>query len=489
MTLPGPVVTQSASPPPRSAPADVGVWFVVGLTEKGSSTAAVEIRSMAEYTRWLGGRVTYGALYDALETFFAEGGARAVVGRVVGPTPVSSSVNVFDQAGSTAPADVAIVATAKNPGVWGDSLNVEILAGGGAGTFVIVVSHDTLGELERSPDLVDRDAAVTWSQTSDNITITLGASNEDPRVQGPLSLAGGNDDRTNITDAQWLAALNRFAKDRGPGQVSAPGQATGTRHGQLLDHARLNNRFALLDLTDTNNTTTLLVQAAVNRLDVDGRYGAMFTPWAKIPGLTPGTTRTVPYSAVQAGLEARQAGLGRSANEPAAGDDGRARYALALSQDAFTDAQRETLNDQGVNVAIVLFDGVRTYGYRTCVDPYGALQDWLAMSNARLGMEISSKAYVIAEAFEFKQVDGAKHRISDYGAALVGMLLPYHRSGALYGATPEDAFIVDVGDSVNTPATIQARELHARLGLKMSPFGERVFVDISKVPLTQALTA
>jgi hypothetical protein len=482
VTLPGPVITQSATPPPRSAPADVGVWFVVGLTEKGSATGAVEIRSMAEYTRWLGNRVSYGALYDALETFFAEGGARAVVGRVVGPAALAATGNLFDQSGSTTPGDVALVASAKNPGDWGNLLNVEVIAGGGAGEFILIVSHDTLGELQRSPSLADRDAAVLWAQTSDYITISLGASNEDPRVQAPVSLAGGVDDRNNITDAQWLAALNLFGKDRGPGQVSAPAQTASVRHGQLLDHARANNRFAFIDHPDSAVVATLTGSAAFQRIDPDARFAASFAPWAIIPGLTPGTFRTVPYSAVQAGIEARNAGAGHSANEPSAGSLGKARYALGLSQVAWSDTNRELLNEAGVNVAIMLFGGVRTYGYRTLVDPNGVDKEWLPLSNARLAMEIAARAYVIAEDFEFKQIDGAKKTITDYNGALVGMLLP------LYGATPDDAFIVDTGDSVNTPTTIQARELRARLGLKMSQFGERVFVDIAKVPLTQALT-
>jgi uncharacterized protein len=487
MPLPGPVITQSSTPPTRSAPTDIGVWFVAGLTEKGQ-LVPIEIHSMADYVAKLGARVSYGVLYDALEAFFAEGGDTAVVSRVVGPAPVSATVNVFDQSGSVVPGDVALVATAESPGDWANALNVNILAGDQGGEFKVQVTHDTDTTVnETSPSLVDRDAAVAWSQTSAYIRLTLGASNEDPRVQGPLSLATGTDDRASIVDAQWLAALNRFSKDLGPGQVSAPGRSTAAGHSQLLSHAQANNRFALVDFADTATVATLTAAAAANRALATARYGGGFAPWATIPGSTPGTTRLVPYSAIQAGLEARNAATGRSANEPAAGELGKARYAIGLSQLAWTDTDRTTLNDNGVNVARVMFDGVRSYGYRTFVDPNGALQDWVALSGARLAMQLSALAYQIAEGFEFRQIDGAKHTISEFGGALTGMLLPFYDQGALFGSTPEEAFLVDVGDSVNTPATIAARELRARLAVRMSPFAERVLIDIAKVPTTQAL--
>jgi hypothetical protein len=211
--------------------------------------------------------------------------------------------------------------------------------------------------------------------------------------------------------------------------------------------------YAVLDLADVATAATLRTAALALRGDTDDRYAGAFAPWAVIPGLTLGTTRLVPYSAIQAGLEARQAAAGKTANEAAAGehdDAGLARYAIGLSQAAWSDADRELLNDAGVNVARVMFGGVRTYGYRTLVDPLGQRRDWLALSNARLNMQIAALANEIAEDFEFRQIDGAKHTISQFGGALAGMLLPFWETGALFGETFDDAALVDVGDKVMT---------------------------------------
>lgn len=50
-----------------------------------------------------------------------------------------------------------------------------------------------------------------------------------------------------------------------------------------------------------------------------------------------------------------------------------------------------------------------------------------------------------------------------------------------------EAFIVDVGDSVNTPDTLANLELHADISLRMSPFAELILLSIFKVAVSQNL--
>jgi hypothetical protein len=45
---------------------------------------------------------------------------------------------------------------------------------------------------------------------------------------------------------------------------------------------------------------------------------------------------------------------------------------------------------------------------------------------------------------------------------------PHFDAGELFGATPGDAYNVDV-TSVNTPTTLAAGQLHARVGFRASP--------------------
>lgn len=483
MTRPGTVVEVVDQTLPRSVPTRTDAWFITGFTEKGPVGEAIKVRSMERLIALTGNRVAYGYVYDAAETFFREGGSLIYLSRVVGPTPVKASAKLFDQAGSADPADVALVATAKNPGGWENGLNVEVTVSGA--DFRILVTHDVDGLLEDSGLLADRAAAVTWaSSISELIDLTLGASNEDPRAQGPTSLAGGTDDHSNAVDAQWAAALTAFGKDLGPGQVSAPGRTTSTAHGQVLDHAAANNRVGLLDAPDTAVVATLTALASADQALLNAKYGQLLAPWAVIPGNVPGTTRIVPYSAIQAGLNARNDAT-LSPNVAAAGDRGISRFAIGLTQ-AWTDAQRETLNDGAVTIAIEKFGRLGTYGLRSVADP-DTTPLWVQFPGARLIMAIKAKSEAVAEHYLFEQIDGRGLVFSKFASDLEGVLLPYYTAGSLFGATPSEAFIVDTGPQVNTEESIAAGEIRAAIGVRTSPGAELVYIQIARQAVDQPL--
>jgi hypothetical protein len=194
------------------------------------------------------------------------------------------------------------------------------------------------------------------------------------------------------------------------------------------------------------------------------------------PGRTP---------ALEAGLMARSDAV-QSPNIPAAGENGQARYAFDLSQAAWDDATRESLNDGGVNVARVLFGGVRTYGYRTLVDP-DTDPNHVMLNNARLFMAIRARAAAILERYVFAQIDGGRKKLGQLAGELAALLNEYYEAGSLYGSTPQEAFLVDVGDSVNTPSSIAAGELHASLAVRPSPEAELVVLEIVRVGIQESL--
>lgn len=480
MVRPGVEVVSRAAPPTGGPPSSTGTWFVSGLTDRGPVNEAVLVRNMTEFVRVFGPRVTYGMLFDALDTFFREGGTRAFVARVVGPNAALDTVAL-----AGADATDAITVSSIGPGASG--LSVAIVAGDTAGTYRIEV-HDADGLLERSPELASNTDAVLWGDASQYIRVTAdGEANPAPVAAQPL--AGGDDDRAAITDDERTAALNFFTKVLGPGQVSLPGATTDAAHAALLQHAHDTNRVAILDTPDTSTVASLLASVAAIRDTADPatlERGGIFAPWAEVPGVIRGTTRTVPYSAVQAGLIARRDGVTGNPNDPAAGVNGRSRYALSLSQPTFTDAQRMQLNEAGINIAREMHDGVRTYGYRTVIDPNGD-PSWLSLAAARVRMAIEHDANALGEEFMFAQIDGRGLKIAEFNGALTGMLQGYWTLGALYGESPDEAFIVDTGLGVNTPESLARNELRAAIGLRTSPFAELVYIEIVKVPITEAL--
>lgn len=477
---PGVNVTLRSTPPSRSAPTDTGVAFAVGTSDLGPSYKPTAVRSMADFERIFGLRQTYSVLYDWADVFFREGGNVVYISRLVGPGAVIATKNLLD-----AGAAVSLVASAIGAGATPNGYRVGVRAGSAGGTFVVFVQDATTAEVETSPDLVNPAAAVLWAKNSNYIRLTLGASVNNPAVVAAAVLAGGNDDRASIVDAQWQAALDAITPDFGPGQVAAPGRTTDPGHTQLVAHAAANRRVALLDAPDTNTVATLQA-SAIGARQGSQRFAAMFAPWLIVPGVVAGTTRSVPPSALVAGAVARNDASLFGVADPAAGDLGISLYATDLTQPPFTDAQRGTLNTSGINVIRAMFNNIRIYGWRSLVDPL-VESLWLSFGHARLYMAIAARGAVLAEAFEFDKIDGQGKKIAEFNAVLSGMCLDFYTNGDLYGASAAEAFSVDTSAAVNTPATLTNNELHAVLNVKMAPFAEMVQIEIVKRAITEVI--
>jgi hypothetical protein len=487
---PGSLVINRSTPPPRSIPVATDMMFAAGLTDKGP-LRPVTILSLQDFTNVFGSRQTYSVLYDAMEGYFREGGSRATISRVVGPAAVVASVALD---GSSAGGPTSLTVSAKGPGAYGNTLRVTVVGGGTTTPYTITISDTVLGTLEVSPSLADQNQAVAWSQTSAWVDITLGAEASNPVAVSNAALTLGADDRLNIVDANWLTALNRFTKDLGPGQICAPGRTTLVGQQQIRDHAAANNRFALVDLTDTVTVATLTA-ATVALRSANDRYAAAFSPWCVIPGLTPGTTRIIPPSTIVAAKIAAGEGKGGSPNKPAAGyPDGVLNFVMGLSQVPFDDTSgidvtRDTMYTAGINQIMSRYGLLEVFGWRTLTDPLGSNQDWLNIGNARLNMAITARALAISESYLLDEIDGQGRIFKQFQGDLTGMLMDFYAKGSLYGTKPEDAFLVDTGPTVNTTATIANRELHAVIATRMAPDAELVFVEIVKVPTTQVLAA
>src|SRR5215472_128430 len=456
---PGVAVSILEIPSPVSIPLDTGTWFALGLSDRGPSNTPTLIQSLDQFNTAFGTRQSYSVLYDAVETFFREGGARVYISRVVGP-----AATVGTKALNDAGAAVSLNVNAIGPGAWSANYKVAVVSGVTGGSYQIQIMDSANNVLEQSADLLDQGSAVAWSQYSNYVRITLGASANNPAVAAPAALSAGNDDRANVVDAQWQSALDACSPQLGPGQVSEPGRTTATAYNQLTGHAQNNNRVALLDLPNSGTVATLQASAA----GVVSRFAASFCPWIVIPGVTTGTVRTVPPCSLIAGLLARN-DPGFGSNMPAAGNNGQSLYCTDISQPDWTDAQRTTLNSSSCNVIRRMFGGIRNYGWRSLVN---ATTDpsWVDFGNARLYMDLSAELNAIGENFIFLELDGQDgSTISAFHAALAGNLLGHYNNGDLFGDTPDAAFAVDTGPSVNTLQTLANNELHAICRIKMAP--------------------
>ena len=325
MSRPGVEVTSAAAAPPLGVPTDTSVGFIVSEAYMGPIDAPTRITSLDEFTDTYGDAIPGCWGYNSVDTFFHEGGTSLYFQRLADSTAAAATktASTIITGGGTV--------DAANPGAWGNTAVLDVVptpgteappANGddGNGTQTQEVSDLLTFAVDTGPTFM---ATVTVNgrvqQTSKPLVsgqdladflatggyLRLNGFTAANLVKaGQVVLAGGADGALPVTDnAQLVTALAAIPPELGPGQLLAPGRTAYLDQAAVLASAAETNRVALLDAagpTDDANTCAS-ASLALRGADQD-RYGSMWAPWAVIPGTTSGTTRQVPWSAVQAGL-------------------------------------------------------------------------------------------------------------------------------------------------------------------------------------------
>lgn len=460
------------------AAASTSNGFLVGVCERGSVTEPIKAISLADAVDRVGARLSANPnLYDALDCAFREGASVVYIARAVGAESATATKAAVDAGGKT-----AFTVSAKSPGAWGNDIDVAITLATGAVT--LVVKEDGI-VVETSPALGTSAEVVEWAKASPYVTVAIGAEDAVDAKTQTLELEGGKDDVAGVSTSQIKAALDVLTNDLGPGQVAAPGFTSEAIHKALLEHCAATNRRALLDDPVETTKAELLSHAGALRGPL-ARFGALLASWAYVPGVSLGTTRKVPYSGIQMGLIARSEGEGNNPNRAAAGPRGKSKYATGLVK-VFTDVERGELDEGGVIASILVRGVVTTYGNVTLVNQTTE-PNWKSFSASRLVMAVAAAASKVLESYDFEQIDGHGYLFKKLQGDLSGAAcMPFFLDNALYGQTPEEAFFVNTGPDVNTPASIAAEEVKAQIGIRVSPTASFLEVEVVKVPTTESL--
>lgn len=316
-----------------------------------------------------------------------------------------------------------------------------------------------------------------------------------PRVAGNIELwdaldvyfrEGGK--RAYITvgaDATAAAtSLAQFNRQLGPGQVSAIGI---TPDDALLEtlwtHAADNNRVVIADVPNVTNPAATLISLADGVSDNANGYGGLFGPWVVVPGPTGVagvTARQVPASPVIAALCARVDETGNP-NQAAAGRSWPLQYVTDFTQ-TYTDADLVDMLDAGVNTMAEVYGVLENYGFQTTVEQQDDNPFW-QLNCSRMRMAIVAQAQAIGENYMFKPIDGRGLLANALGGSLDAMLLGYYGLNGLYGETPQEAFAVEVGASVNSVNTIAQGELRAVASVVLTLHAKAIQIELVTVPL------
>lgn len=526
MSRPGVEIYSSAASPPTGVPTDTSVAFLVGEAQMGPTDKATRLTSMDEFTAKYGQRVSGVESYDWLDTYFHEGGATAYFLRYTDGAAVATIAATAIVAGNTV--------NGASAGAWangyklsvvptpGQSVTFERTADDSEGsgksktaskakaedaeapkrsalltfapevqaqtpTFMASVADATGRAVQVSQPLETQGELATWLASGSYLTLT-GPDSSVAVAAGEVTLAGGTDGTLPVSDSDaslLTAALALMPKELGPGQLSAAGRTDMESHAALLVSASDTRRVAILDCPANATVPDLVSAATAIRGAEQDRYGSMWAQWAVVPGIAPGTLRTVQWSAVEAALCARN-DLAGNPNQAAAGSWGECQYVSDLAT-TFTEDECEALLYAGVDTARNVYGAVQAYAFRSLVDPSGPRSGWLQFNHCRLNMAIVAQAEAIGQDHVFAQIDGRGHELAAFGGQLGGMLIAYYNADILFGDDVTEAFVVNVGPAVNTPDTIEDGRIIAVLSVRMSPHAELVQIYIVKQPITVAL--
>jgi phage tail sheath protein FI len=265
--------------------------------------------------------------------------------------------------------------------------------------------------------------------------------------------------------------------------VAAPGRSDPATHTAIQAHCEgLEDRVGILDTIEQVDDIELLTQLETLPVPKGGRakgtraggaeqppkeggllpsqsdrgFTTIYFPWITVTDPFSNEVINVPPSGHIAGIWARtdaDRGVHKApANEVVLGAS---NLTYPLTRD-----EQGVLNDVGVNCIRLFQRSIRVWGARTLADP---ASEWRYLNVRRLFNMIEESISEGTNWIVFEPNDRTlwKHIRRDIGAFLTRVW----RDGALFGATPEDAFFVKCDEETNPPDVIDAGQVVAIVGI------------------------
>jgi hypothetical protein len=265
--------------------------------------------------------------------------------------------------------------------------------------------------------------------------------------------------------------------------VAAPGLTSATTYAALIAHCEVatQSRFAILDAPLTVETSSKLdlelltaspPTPKVSLLPGNSSYAALYFPWLQVFDPATSASKYVPPSGHMAGIYAQvdnNRGVHKApANEVVFGVTG-LKYAISKNQ-------QDGLNPQGVNCIRSLDGNIRVWGARTAGGD--ANLDYKYVSARRLFIFLRESIDRGLSWAVFEPNDAALWaKITRNVSAFLNLVW---RSGALFGASPEEAFFVKCDAETNPPAVRDLGQVVTEIGVALTSPAEFVVFKIGQ---------
>lgn len=483
----------------RTGPVNSGValastFFLVGETERGPDSAAILVNSISTYESYFGGYEAGKYTYQQVRTFFEEGGSRAYVARASASDGDLASLDVA--AVGAAP---GLTFTAVGKGAWGNDIHVSATNNttnfsvtvyyGGTTSEDIVFSGTGYTSIADAVEKMDASAALAKYCV---VALETGADGTDLLATAVANNLENGADGT-IGESDFVNALDLFTEDLGPGAVSIPGLADTADDDELYDaikdHCVANNRIGICSFAAGQSASAVAgASEAYGAGDnSDHEYLAFYHPWVKIPSGS-GTTLTIPPDAYVAAMRSRQHNIGGTW-VPYAGVSTTTSFITGI-ESAVSRTQGDTLDDARVNAIRVINNQVRIYGARSHSTNTA---QWRFITHRETVNYIVETANAALEPLIFSVINGRKEIYANVKSALKGVMEPIRTGGGLFegydqnGALTDFGYLIVCDDSINPTSDIEQGKINARLGVRISSVGDKIFLTVTKSNLTSTL--
>lgn len=422
-----------ASPPVGAT--DTGRLMLVGRTERGPLTPTL-LAGWADYVAKFGARTTDSAdTADAVRQFFDERGAQLYMLRAAGPDAVKASRSM-----STG----GLVVTAAGVGAYGNAITCQFTAA----TKTLVIVADGVTETYSGTDAASLVAAAASSKTvtvTSNGTLPTGD-------QASANLTAGDDDYDAVVEADVLTVL---VPDLGPGMVAWAGKSYTDAGEALADHAAATDRLALLTCAADADKDAALTAASVVAA-YDGASNCVLA-WPFLTRVDGVTVSPVGF----AGACRSRSHVVSAGQPPWGGRFGRSVTGL-VPVTSVTDADFAALDAARVSIIATVYAATMLYGWHLAAPisgnanlDEGSQRDTLnAIAHACTKLTVNWNGS-LANRGDLTTWMGALTGVLA-GFAAAGALTPPDPSMVPAGVTPDPGYVIDVGPSVNSAASLAA---------------------------------
>jgi phage tail sheath protein FI len=471
----------------------------VGFAERGPVNQPTFIPNFTEFVNTFGGFVKGGYLAPAVYGYFQNGGGRCYVTRLPGgeATEAKATVALLSEA---KPSLETLTVTALEAG--GADISVEVVRPSGGGEqFNLIVrrgsTEETFENLSFGRGRAARNVVDVVNRESKLIRVALKEADLSlaERIPNPgrYPLAVGETPATALVpvssdvivgDAAERSGLSGFEVADDVTMLCIPDlmalyqadaiSLEGVKAVQLamIAHCeKMKDRFAILDCPPGLNPQQMKAWRTEGA-GYDTKYGAVYYPWIRIANpWGNGESVLIPPSGHMAGIYARS-DTERGVHKAPANEVIRGAMGLEMQ---ITKSEQDILNPIGVN-CIRAFPGrgIRIWGARTLSSD----ASWRYINVRRLFnfVEKSIETGTQWIVFEPNDADLWARIRRDITAFLTNVW----RTGALFGASPAEAFYVKCDAETNPPAVRDLGQVVIEIGMAPVKPAEFVIFRISQ---------